>query len=183
MHSNRLIIGIGNEYRSDDGVGSMAARMIREKKLNSVTMKEESGEGASLIEAWQGFENVIIVDAVSSGAKPGTVFKYEANKEILPAKFFNYSTHAFSLAEAIELARALNKLPSKLTVYGIEGKNFSAGKEISLPVREATNQVINQIMRDFKFSNLIMESIPNTKRHVFNYNNMNKHIIYKRSLQ
>ena len=92
------------------------------------------------MEAWQGFQNVIIVDAVSSGAKPGTIFRIDANKEIVPKKFFHYSTHAFSIAEAIELARAMNVLPPKLVVYGIEGANFAAGIDISPPVKEAANR-------------------------------------------
>ena len=145
-----LLVGVGNEYRSDDGVGLVVAREIHKKLIPSVTVKEESGEGAALMEAWQGFQNVIIVDAVSSGAKSGTIFKIEANKKIVPAKFFHYSTHAFSLAEAIELARTMNTLPPKLLVYGIEGVNFTAGVDISPPVKEAANHVIEQIIAEFE---------------------------------
>jgi hydrogenase maturation protease len=148
-----LLVGVGNEYRSDDGVGLVVARKIHEKLIPSVTVKEESGEGAALMEAWQGFQNVIIVDAVSSGAKPGTIFKMEAKKEIMPAKFFHYSTHAFSLAEAIELAKTMNTLPPKFLVYGIEGVNFTSGVDISPPVKEAANQVIEQIMREIEAIN------------------------------
>jgi len=145
-----LVIGIGNEYRSDDGVGLVVAREIHKKLVPSVTVKEESGEGAALMDLWQGYQNVIIVDAVSSGAKPGTIFKIDANIEMIPAKFFHYSTHAFSLTEAIELARTMNTLPPKLLVYGIEGANFSAGVDISPPVKEAANQVIEQIVGEFE---------------------------------
>jgi hydrogenase maturation protease len=145
-----LLIGIGNEFRSDDGVGLMVARAIRDKQLPSVIVKEESGEGAALMEAWQGCESVVIVDAISSGAKPGTIFKIYASKEIIPAKFFHYSTHAFSVAEAIELARSIKMLPSRLLVYGIEGVNFSAGANISNVVQESAKQVVNQILKNLK---------------------------------
>jgi hydrogenase maturation protease len=143
-----LLIGIGNEYRSDDGIGLMVAREIREKKLSCVIVKEESGEGAALMEAWKGFQNVIIVDAVSSGEMPGTIFRIETNKETVPIKFFHYSTHAFSVAEAIELARAMNLLPYNLIVYGIEGKNFVAGNTISLLVHQTVPKIIGQIEKD-----------------------------------
>jgi hydrogenase maturation protease len=145
-----LLIGVGNEYRRDDGVGLIVARAIREKQLPSVIVKEESGEGAALIEAWQGFQNVIIVDTVSSGAMPGTIFRIDAKKEIVPIKFFHYSTHAFGVAEAVELARAMNLLPPNFMVYGIEGENFAAGVDISSPVKEAANQVIEQIVGEFE---------------------------------
>ena len=142
-----LVIGIGNEYRSDDGIGLVIVRMIRERLLLSVNVKEESGEGAALMEAWQGYESVILVDAVSSDVKPGTIFKINAGKKNVPAKFFRYSTHAFSMAEAIELARAMNTLPPKLFIYGIEGANFSAGVGISHAVQEAANRVVGQILK------------------------------------
>ncbi len=143
-----LLVGVGNEYRSDDGIGLMVARAIKEKQHPSVIVKEESGEGAALMESWQGFQNVMIVDAVSSGALPGTIFRIEANKGTVPIKFFHYSTHAFSVAEAIELARTMNVLPSKLIVYGIEGKNFAAGTTISTNVQKAAKQVVKQIVTD-----------------------------------
>jgi len=145
-----LLIGIGNEYRSDDGVGLVVARKIHEKLIPSVIVKEESGEGAALMESWQGFQNVIIVDAVSSGAIPGTIFRIDANKETVSIKFFHYSTHAFSVAEAVELARTMNVLPLKLVVYGIEGNNFSAGTAISLFVQQAVNKIIKQIVKEMQ---------------------------------
>jgi hydrogenase maturation protease len=143
-----LLVGIGNEYRNDDGAGLVVARTICEKKLASVTVKEEFGEGVSLMEAWQGFQKVILVDAVSSGAIPGTIFRIDAKKETVPANLFHYSTHAFSVAEAIELARVMNALPSNLIVYGIEGKDFTAGTTVSANVCKAARRVVEQIITD-----------------------------------
>jgi hydrogenase maturation protease len=151
---NALLIGIGNEYRSDDSMGVAIARKIRERKLSSVCIKEESGEGAALMEAWQGFENVILVDAVSSGAKPGTIYRIDAKKERVPSKFFHYSTHAFGVAEAIELARAMKTLPQELVVYGIEGADFTAGIRLSPVVQESAGQVVEQIMKKIKAADL-----------------------------
>jgi hydrogenase maturation protease len=143
-----LIIGIGNEYRCDDSIGLVIAREIRERHISSVFVREESGEGVALMETWQGYENIILVDAISSGARPGTIVKIDASKEIVPAKFFHYSTHAFSIAEAIELARAMKTLPSKILIYGIEGTNFNAGTMISDVVQESGKQVIEQILNE-----------------------------------
>jgi hydrogenase maturation protease len=148
LHQKILLLGVGNEYRSDDGVGLAVARKIHEKLIPSVTVKEESGEGAALMESWQGFQNVIIIDAVSSGAMPGTIFRIDANKETVPIKFFHYSTHAFSVSEAIELARAMHVLPSKLVIYGIEGNDFAAGTTISLLVQQAAHKIIEQIVKE-----------------------------------
>ena len=123
-----LVIGLGNAYRGDDGVGLVVTRRLRELALPNVTVREESGEGAALIEAWKNSDTVILVDAVQSGAAPGTVHRLDASRAPVPLRFFHYSTHAFSVAEAVELARALNQLPPRVILYGIEGRDFSAGE-------------------------------------------------------
>lgn len=140
-----LIIGIGNEYRSDDGVGLVVARRLRRRAGEAFAVIEQTGEGASLIEAWRGAGSIIVVDAVLSGAEPGTIHRFEANTQTVPKSFFRYSTHAFSLAEAIELARVLGELPPRLVVYGIEGNNFSAGVGLSPAVDEAARQLEEQL--------------------------------------
>lgn len=140
-----LLIGVGNEYRRDDGVGIFIARELKQKKIPRVTVLEKSGEGASLMEAWQGAETVFLFDAVSSGAEEGKIHRLDAHLEPVPKNFFNYSTHAFSVAEAVELARALHRLPPRLVVYGIEGKNFQEGIGISEKVRESAKRVIAEV--------------------------------------
>lgn len=143
-----LVIGIGNEYRGDDGAGLVVARRIKELNLPDVRMLEAGGEGAALMEAWQGAEAAILIDAVYSGGTPGTVYRFDARTESIPAKFFHYSTHAFSVAEAIELARALNQLPPRLIVYGIEGLRFDAGVGLSAEVERATQEVVRRALRE-----------------------------------
>lgn len=141
-----LVIGVGNAYRSDDGVGPSIAREVRRKALRGVDVREESGEGAALMEAWRDAERVILVDAVSSGGAPGTIYRFEIPEETMPARFFNYSTHAFSVAEAVELGRALDLLPAHLTVFGIEGEHFASGEGLSDGVRRAAEEVVRQIL-------------------------------------
>jgi hydrogenase maturation protease len=136
-----LIIGIGNEYRGDDAVGLIVARRLKERLAGSFTVLEQSGDGAALMEAWQGAETVIIIDAVMSGAAPGTIHRFDASVQPLPKDTFRCSTHAFGVAEAIELSRALSELPQSLVVYGIEGKNFAAGVGLSSEVEKAVGEV------------------------------------------
>jgi hydrogenase maturation protease len=144
------VVCVGNEFRSDDGVGVIIAKQLKELDTSEITVIEESGEGASLIEAWKELDLAIVVDASNSGAKPGTVFRFDAHQQKIPAAFFHYSTHAFSVAEAVELARSLEKLPAGLIVYAIEGKNFEAGTAISPEVEGAVGGVIKRILSELK---------------------------------
>ncbi len=143
-----LIIGIGNPYRGDDAVGVRIAQDIMKKLPDRVNVIEQSGEGISLMESWKDANTVILIDAVSSGGKPGTIYQLDAHKQPIPAEFFHYSTHAFGVAEAIELARALKQLPPHLIVYGIEGKSFETGVGLSPEVEKAAQEVVERIKLD-----------------------------------
>lgn len=153
-----LVIGVGNEYRGDDGVGLVIARSLQGQLPEGVGILEHSGEGAALMEAWKEAENVIIVDAVHSGAAPGTVFRMDAGKQPLPSNFFHYSTHAFSVAEAVELGRALQQLPGALVIYGIEGKTFEAGATLSPEIEKAAQTVLEQVQSE---TQLMMMAVKN----------------------
>lgn len=143
-----LVIGVGNEYRGDDAVGLIAARLLMKRALDGIDVCERSGEGAELMDTWKGVERAVLIDAVSSGGRPGEIYKFEAHSQSIPVKFFRYSTHAFSVAEAVELSRALGELPTNLIVYGIEGGRFDAGATLLPEVEEAAREVVERILRD-----------------------------------
>jgi hydrogenase maturation protease len=143
-----LIVGIGNDYRGDDAVGLIVARRLRMRLADSVKVLEQNGDGAALMEVWWRAETVIIIDAVASGAAPGTIHRFDANTLPIPKGAFRCSTHAFGVAEAIELSRALGEFPRSLVVYGIEGKNFAAGVGLSPEVEKAACEAVRQVFYD-----------------------------------
>jgi hydrogenase maturation protease len=88
----------------------------------------------------------VLVDAVQSGAQPGTVHRVDASERPLPQELRgSTSTHALGLGEAIELARALERLPRLVLVYGVEGARFDAGAELSAEVRVAVERVVDEL--------------------------------------
>jgi hydrogenase maturation protease len=141
-----VIIGVGNPYRHDDGVGHAVARRLRDELGDAAVVREESGEGAALLEAWHGADAVYLLDAVSTGADAGTMVRCDAVSQPIPAVFFRHSSHAFSVAEAIELARALGQLPPRLIVYGVEGADFTAGVGLSSAVERAVEPVVCAVL-------------------------------------
>jgi Ni,Fe-hydrogenase maturation factor len=54
------------------------------------------------------------------------------------------------VAEAVELARALKRLPPRLVVYGIEGRSFSAGVELSAEVEQAAAVVVARVLDEMR---------------------------------
>ena len=135
--SDLLVVGVGNQMRGDDAVGLAVARRVAGRGLDGVTVVESDGEPATLLAAWEGAAAVVIVDAVSSGATPGTVLRFDAADGPVPAACFRHSTHLFGVAEAIELARVLRKLPPRVIVIGVEGASWEPQEGMSPAVADA----------------------------------------------
>ncbi|RMF85225.1 MAG: hydrogenase maturation protease [Nitrospinota bacterium] len=145
-----LIIGIGNPYRRDEAIGVIVARRLKSLLPASVTVLETTGEVGDLIEAWREAETVILIDAVHSGALPGTVYRFDVHRQSLPAELFPYATPGFGVVEAVELGRLLDQLPPHLIVYGIEGTNWIPGKPCSPALAAGIERVIEQIGQELQ---------------------------------
>jgi|SRR5271167_648391 len=143
-----ILIGVGNPFRRDDGAGWAVLQCLRSKIPPGVMVREETGDGAELLEAWKGVHCVILVDAIQSGASPGTIHRLDARMEKLPIWFFHSSTHSFGVAEAIELARTTGELPAEFLVYAVEGLDFSEGTDLSLEVVKAVPAAANMILSE-----------------------------------
>ena len=150
------IIGCGNRERGDDGAGLLLVERLRQLNVSSgdgetlgLRMATCTGEATELMDAWGSDDDVIIVDAVVTGASPGTVHQW--NGEV-PHRSGgpSASTHGLGVEEAIRLARALGRCPKALRVYGIEGTQFDHGSEISPPVRLAVEEVARQISAEIR---------------------------------
>jgi len=143
-----VVIGIGNRVCGDDGAGPEVARLVGERAGPAVRVLELDGEPSGLLEAWEAADLAVVIDASASGAEAGTVRRFDAAREPLPAGVGGSSTHALGLADAIELGRALGRLPRRLTVYGIEGRDFVAGTAPGPAVREAIEAVAEDVVAE-----------------------------------
>jgi hydrogenase maturation protease len=150
--SRRVVIGVGNAYRGDDAVGLAVAERVRGAVPNDVVVLECEQEPTRLVDAWEGADVAVVVDACVGEDAPGTVHRFDAGDGPLPARVFRSSTHAFGVGDAVELSRALGRLPVRLVVYGIGGASFAAGAGLSGPVESAVDGVVAAIARDLEGS-------------------------------
>lgn len=135
---SRLVIGIGNASRGDDGAGVVAAGRMGADGLVAKAPFQ-------LIELWEGADDVVVIDAARSGEPPGTIHRFEATSQELPIDVLGGSTHAIGVAQVVELARALDRLPARLTVYGIEVGELSHGNDLSPQVEAAVDAVVAEL--------------------------------------
>ena len=144
-----VVIGMGNPLRRDDGVGSRVARQIEALGPPGVEVRTHDGGDPGLMDAWEGVSAAVVVDAVSSGAPAGTIFRFDAGAGPLPAHLEPAcSTHGFGLDNAVELARALDRLPGRLIVIGVEGSDFSRGGGLSGAVEGAVERAVEAVMKE-----------------------------------
>jgi hydrogenase maturation protease len=141
-----LVIGIGNPFRSDDRAGLEVARRMKRSANDRLAVLEFGGNPLALLDIWKGFDEVLLIDAVTSKSQPGTFQIINAVEQSIPASMFNTSTHNLSVAEAIEMARNLERLPKRLLVYGIEGKKFQFGETLSPQMNGVIEEVVHHIL-------------------------------------
>ena len=134
------IIGIGNEWRGDDGFGPKVIASLHKAPIAGVDAFSVC-DGLALLDAWHDAERVYVVDACCDGAGIGQVLRIDALRQPLPA-IRRHSTHAFGVAEAIELGRNLRQLPRALTLIVARGERFGLGNELSEAVQTAVERVV-----------------------------------------
>jgi hydrogenase maturation protease len=145
------VIGLGQEWRGDDAAGLLVVRRLCQLAGSRVTILENSGSMSDLLATWQGADWVILADAVRGGGRPGEIHRFPVHEKPLPADLFPaHSTHAWGLGQAVALGRVLQQLPPYLVIYGIEGRNFGLGQELSPAVAEAIPEVARRIGREIE---------------------------------
>jgi hydrogenase maturation protease len=147
--ARRLVIGVGNPDVGDDGAGRLVARRLADRNACAprldLLIRECSGEATALMEAWTGFDDVVLVDACSGAGAPGSVHRLDARAAQPLAALEQRprgSTHGLGVSAAIALARALGTLPCRLVIYAIEGRHFEAGAPLSPEVDHAVHELV-----------------------------------------
>jgi hydrogenase maturation protease len=137
--AKRLVVGVGNPDAGDDGAGRAVARRLAARPRAGVVVRECTGDAAGLIEAWQGFDDVVVVDACHGAGPPGRVHRLHPDDLAGFKGLGSTSTHSFGVEAAVGLARALGTLPRRLVIHAIEGCDFEPGARLSAAVRHGVD--------------------------------------------
>lgn len=152
------IIGCGNLNRCDDGVGVIVAQSLQiflqkqEQKQEQelphpqVRVLDCGTGGMEVMFQARGSSQLIVVDASSTGAIPGSVFEVPG-EELIALPEPSYSLHDFRWDNAIAVGKKIfaTDFPSDVLVYLIEAENLSFGWELSTPVQQAAELVIEKL--------------------------------------
>ncbi|MFD0259146.1 hydrogenase maturation protease [Kitasatospora indigofera] len=148
-----IVIGVGNEYRRDDGVGwAVVGRLAEQARTRPLPGRTSlvvcDGDPARLISHWDGADLAIVVDAAHTHpGQPGRVHRLVMEDGRIAAADRATSSHGLGLGDAVELARELDRLPRRLVVYAVEGADCSPGTGLSAPVELAAARLAAQITK------------------------------------
>lgn len=143
-----VVVGVGTEGRGDDVAGLCVARALRGRVPEGVAVLERGGDPGGLMTAWEDASRVILIDAVRSGARPGTVHRLDAPRAAAVAGGDGWSSHGLGLAAAIDLADALGRRPAWFRVIGVEGERFGPGAAPSPAVLAAVPAAADAALRE-----------------------------------
>jgi hydrogenase maturation protease len=157
-----VVIGVGNEFRCDDGAGPAVAERLRGRLPEDVRLLVSDGEPTRLLEAWTGASAAIVADAVTGGpAAPGTLHRLVVgqagpdtaalagdSRPLVDGEPGSTSSHGLGLGTAVGLARALGRMPAVVIVHAVQGADFSQGYGLSAPVAAAIDALADAILAD-----------------------------------
>jgi hydrogenase maturation protease len=142
-----VVVGAGNPDGGDDRVGHVVVAELVDLAPDGVDLLQlMRADPAALMDAWAEAERAIVIDAMESGAPAGTVQRFDVSDEPLPADVRVTSTHALGVDTAVEMARALGRLPGRISVYGIEGGEYVVGGKLSGEVADAVPVAVEMIL-------------------------------------
>ena len=149
--ARRVVIGVGNEYRRDDGFGplviaELADRQIGDPRLAGVELRASHGEPTALLDLWTGAALAVVVDAVrDAGDHAGHRYELVLDHVDGLAEDRSASSHAISLGSTVALGRVLGRLPRRLVVLAVSADEFGFGTRLTPQVAAAVRPVVQRV--------------------------------------
>lgn len=143
-----VVVGVGNAFRRDDGVGLAVLAAARPSLPPGVTAVESDGEPTRMLDAWNDAEVVVVVDAVRADAPAGTIHHFELDDAARVTSRASGGTHGLGLGEAARLGATLGRLPARVIVVGIEPADLDDGPGLSVPVAAVVPEAVRVLVRE-----------------------------------
>ncbi len=144
-----LVLGIGNSVLCDDGVGIRVAVEVGKRISDpAVTIAEASQGGLFLLEAFLGYDHVVLIDAIQTkDGIPGQV--YDLQPENFISALHLSSPHQVDFSTALELGKALGlPMPSSIDIVAVEARDVTTFREKCTPeVEKAIPVAVEMALR------------------------------------
>ena len=138
------VIGLGNCYRRDDGVGVAVAAAMDDLAWPNVVVTTGIAEPVGVLEAWTGAGLAVVVDAaIATPAAPGRIHRYQLDE--VPTQVEGLSSHSIDLGRTHALAQALGRAPGAVVVFAVEAADTGPGDGLTPQVARAVPVVVGMV--------------------------------------
>lgn len=146
-----LILGVGNPLCGDDGAGPKLIGLLSERDLPPAVYLQDAGLPGWEMPTWlEGWDSVFLVDAIEMGLNAGEWRSFHPEQVKYWLEDDTLSLHQPDLACGLALAEALDRLPQRLVIYGIQPAQTEPGKPLSRQVNASLNELADQIILDLQ---------------------------------
>lgn len=145
MTAEIVVVGLGNSYRKDDGVGIVAAAALDDLALPGVRVVTEVVEPTSLLEAWSGAGLAVVIDAaVVTPSTPGRIRRCVLKDVVATSE--GLSSHGVDITSTHALGQALGRVPDALVVFTIDVADTGHGIGLTPQVAGAVPEVVCMVV-------------------------------------
>jgi hydrogenase maturation protease len=136
---------------SDDGIGVRAVQAIQERFLCSpeVTLLDGGTLGLDLLPKLEGVDRLLVVDAVDTGAEPGSLVRLTGG-EIPIAMATKLSPHQMGLKDLLTVAELVGHLPGEMVLWGVQPENLDMDMSLSPRVAASLDALIAVIIKELE---------------------------------
>lgn len=146
MRDEIVVIGLGNTYRRDDGVGVVVAAALDELALPGVQVVTGIADPTALLEAWSEAKLAMVIDAaVSPASAPGRVRRCTLDDV---AAREGLSSHSVDVRGAHALGRALGRVPGALVLFTVDAADTGHGLGLTPRVAGAVPKVVGMAVAE-----------------------------------
>jgi hydrogenase maturation protease len=145
-----LVLGVGNVLLGDEGVGIHAVRKLRQRSLPPhVDVVDGGTAGVDLLGLLDGYEKVVIIDAVDAGEQPGSIFRFTPEDIPTGDRGVALSLHQTEVLEILGLATYLGQDLPPVVIYAVQPEAMDWNTRLSARVEQQIEPLLDAIQREF----------------------------------
>jgi hydrogenase maturation protease len=146
MNLKQLVLGLGNTIMADDGVGPRVVQMLKSDAgmPDDVELVDGGTLGLDLLPFLEGVRLLIIVDAVETGGKPGTVVRL-AGEDVPIALATKLSPHQMGMKDLLAVASLMGQLPEQIILIGVQPERLEMDTELSQSVSAVLPDLVEMV--------------------------------------
>jgi hydrogenase maturation protease len=154
-----LVLGVGNILLADEGIGVRVVEAFQQRYVipEGIDVLDGGTAGMDLLDTLSGRSHIIIVDAVRTGAEPGTIVRLAGQN--VPALFNNrISPHQLGISDVLAVLRLIDQEPRHIALIGIVPLDLDPGLELSRAIADKIDEMVELVAGELRSQGFIVNA-------------------------